>query len=136
MKINQANVMNQVVVDMLTWIDDHLDDELKACVVTEKSGYTRWHFQRKFRQITGISLAEYIRYRRLQNAAHALAETDSKIMTIALDNGFTSQQSLTRLFRRYLGCTPTDVRRDYADRPEHLDQLLQPLQTALLPMVA
>lgn len=102
-----------VIGEVLIWIEANLNENLSLINVTKKSGYAHWYFQRKFRQITGVPLADYIRLRRIINAADQLIMTDKKILTIALDNGFSSQQAFTRIFRRYLIMTPGEIRRKH-----------------------
>jgi len=116
--INEVGAMEQLnynvrvltVIEMTYWINDHIKTEIQASDVTQFSGYTHWHFQRLFREVTGYTLSEYIRMSRVLNVATALANSRNKITHICYDNGFSSQQSLARLFRRYCGCTPSEFR--------------------------
>ena len=50
-------------VRVLDWIENNLGHDLHLDEVARRSGYSRWHLQRLFRQHTGFSLAEYIRNR-------------------------------------------------------------------------
>jgi len=105
---------------MTRWINQHIKTEIQASDVTKVSGYTHWHFQRLFREVTGYTLSEYIRMSRVLNVATALANSTLKITHICYDNGFSSQQSLARLFRRYCGCTPSEFRARVSHDPNYL----------------
>ena len=109
-----------VVMDTINWIDCNLnlDVDMTVDLVTRRSGYTYWYFQRKFKLITGISISEYIRLSRVINATNELITTNKNIMSIAIDNGFSSQQSFTRSFRYYFNKPPGSIRREYYGKHE------------------
>nr|WP_244589425.1 AraC family transcriptional regulator [Escherichia coli] len=58
-----------VIKDVLLWIEHNLDQSLLLDDVANKAGYTKWYFQRLFKKVTGVTLASYIRARRLTKAA-------------------------------------------------------------------
>ena len=102
---------HQEIVSALTaWIDDHIDQPMNIHVVARKSGYSKWYLQRMFRTVMHQTLGEYIRQRRLLMAAEALRTTERPIFDIAMDYGYVSQQTFSRVFRREFDRTPTDYR--------------------------
>ncbi|CAI1959292.1 MULTISPECIES: helix-turn-helix domain-containing protein [Serratia] len=107
MAINMQIFIN----DMLKWIENNLGAELDIETIAKKSGYSRFHIQRLFKLHAGLTIAQYIRMRRVTEAAIALRFTDRKIMDIALDYGFDSQQVFTRIFKKQLKTTPGELRR-------------------------
>ncbi|MCR9668865.1 helix-turn-helix domain-containing protein, partial [Vibrio parahaemolyticus] len=80
--------------------------------VANKAGYTKWYFQRLFKKVTGVTLASYIRARRLTKAAVELRLTKKTILEIALKYQFDSQQSFTRRFKYIFKVTPSYYRRN------------------------
>ncbi|MEX6399359.1 helix-turn-helix domain-containing protein [Providencia hangzhouensis] len=52
--------------------------------ITLRSGYTKWHLQRVFRKVVGMPLGEYIRRRRICEAAKDLCSTELQVIDIAL----------------------------------------------------
>ncbi|CRA18867.1 right origin-binding protein [Salmonella enterica subsp. enterica serovar Typhi] len=88
-----------VIKDVLLWIEHNLDQSLLLDDVANKAGYTKWYFQRLFKKVTGVTLASYIRARRLTKAAVELRLTKKTILEIALKYQFDSQQSFTRRFK-------------------------------------
>lgn len=103
-------IMRSVVCDTLNWIEGNLENDLHIVHLAERSGYTRWHFQRQFKEITGRSLSEHVRIRRLIGAAEAIMYTTERFMDIACDYGYTSQQTMSRVIRSAFGMTPTELR--------------------------
>lgn len=100
----------QIVQTLIEWIDDHIDQPLNIDVVAKKSGYSKWYLQRMFRQVTHQTLGDYIRQRRLSMAAEELRTTQRPIFDIAMDLGYVSQQTFSRVFRREFNRTPSDYR--------------------------
>lgn len=99
------------IIDTLTvWIDEHIDQPLNIDAVARKSGYSKWYLQRMFRAVMHQTLGEYIRQRRLAMAAKALRQTRRPIFDIAMDYGYVSQQTFSRVFRREFDRTPSDYR--------------------------
>lgn len=92
------------------FIEDHLNGDLNVDVIAKVAGFSRWHFQTVFSAAVGDSLKEYIRTRRLTKAMSELA-TDKRILDIALDAGFESQESFTRAFKSMFGSTPGECRK-------------------------
>jgi len=129
MEPGKFNVRLSVVIEMTHWINENIHREIHAVDVTKQSGYTHWHFQRLFREVTGYTLSEYIRLSRILNVAHALATSHLKITHICYDNGFPSQQALARLFRKYCNCTPTEFRRCAHNNPDFLKSVTGALLT-------
>ena len=82
----------------IDYIEENLNSEITLASVAEVSGISQWHFQRIFKALTNETLKFYIRSRRLSNALQKLLFSDSKILDIALDSGFESQESFSRAF--------------------------------------
>lgn len=99
-----------VVTDLVDWIEKHIDDKLLIDDVSRQSGYSKWHIQRKFKAVTGKTIASYIRNRKLTRAALALRKTNRRVLDIALSCGFDNQQTFTRMFRKRFGVAPGGYR--------------------------
>ena len=65
---------------------------------------------RMFRTVTKQTLGGYIRERRLTLAAEALRQTQRPVFDIAMQYGYDSQQTFSRVFRRQFSQTPTAYR--------------------------
>lgn len=70
-----------------------------------------FYLQKGFQILTGYTLGEYIRCRRLYLAAMELARGDTKVIDIALRYGYETPESFTRAFTRFHGITPSEVHR-------------------------
>ena len=95
-----------IIRDLLSWLEGHLDQPLSLDNVAAKAGYSKWHLQRMFKDVTGHAIGAYIRARRLSKSAVALRLTARPILDIALQYRFDSQQTFTRAFKKQFSLTP------------------------------
>ncbi len=93
------------------YVESHLDSELSLQEIAEAVGVSRFHLSRAFAVSTGISLAGYIRARRVGGAAKALAEGAPDILSVALDaRSYDLHEAFSRAFRQHFGLTPEQLR--------------------------
>jgi len=69
-----------------------------------------FHFQRMFHMLTGMTVAEYTRKRKLTLAAQELAMTSAKVLDVALKYGYDSPESFSKAFRKIHGISPSEAR--------------------------
>lgn len=105
----------KLMIDIINHIEDNLHSDLTVRSVSEYSGYSSHHFQKMFAAVTGHSLGSYIRRRRLTKAAAKLRSSSERIIEIALDSGFESQESFTRAFKTMFGANPNEYRKSDSD---------------------
>lgn len=101
----------QVIMQLLDWIEQNLDQPLTLDDIAARSGYSKWHLQRLFKQVTGHVLGTYARRRRLSAAARELRLTHISVACIADKYQFDSQQTFTRCFKKQFGLPPAGYRR-------------------------
>ncbi|MCM3292651.1 AraC family transcriptional regulator [Paenibacillus sp. MER 180] len=68
------------------------------------------HFQRMFYMLTGMTVAEYVRKRRLTLAAQELAMSGSKVIDVAMKYCYDSPESFSKAFRKLHGISPSEAR--------------------------
>lgn len=72
------------------------------------------HLARAFRQQFGCTPAESVRRLRIRHACELMLSTDLPLSEVALSCGFCDQSHFSRLFKRLLGTTPAQYRRDHS----------------------
>lgn len=107
----------KIIIDLIQWIEQNIEKPLSIDTIAKKSGYTKWHLQRMFKQTTGCVIASYIRQRRLTYAALSLRMTSKSIADIVTQYQFDSQQTFTRAFKQQFGITPGHFRREKNIKP-------------------
>lgn len=96
--------------EALQYMEDHMSDEISFVEAARIACCSSYHFQRMFSFITGVSLAEYIRHRRLTMAALELQNGNEKIIDLALKYGYESPDAFARAFQKQHGVTPSAAR--------------------------
>ncbi len=87
-------------------------EEITLSHLAEKLGYSEFHISRKFREISGMQFRDYLRYRKLAFALKDVRDSDSGLLEIALDYGFSSHEAFTRAFKEAYGITPSEYRQN------------------------
>jgi AraC family multidrug resistance transcriptional activator len=88
------------------YIEEHFTENIRLDDIANTIGYSKYHMNRMFYEKTGQTIHNYIKERRLYEAAELLTETDKAIVEISLIVGYTSQQAFTRAFKQIFECTP------------------------------
>lgn len=94
----------------IDYLETVLDDDIDEKKVTQLSGYSYSMFSRLFSILTETTLSEYLRSRRLTEAAVILRDTDEKIIDVAFKFGYESSDSFGTAFKNFHGFTPSEVR--------------------------
>jgi AraC family transcriptional regulator len=93
----------------LVYIEENLEGEIDFAAAAQYACCSNYNFQRMFSYIAGITLAEYIRRRRMTLAGIALQQ-GSKVIDTALRFGYDSPVSFARAFREIHGVNPSRAR--------------------------
>ena len=96
--------------DTVNYIETVLDGEIDEKTISSLSGYSYPMFSRLFSMLTEITLSEYIRSRRMTEAAIDLRDTDEKIIDIAMKYGYESPDAFGAAFKKFHGFTPSEVK--------------------------
>jgi AraC-like DNA-binding protein len=97
-------------------LHEHLDGDLKLETLAAECRLSVSHFARSFRISFGTSAHHYLTLRRVEIAKFLLSETNSSLVEIAAQTGFSDQAALTRTFANVVGTTPGKWRREHAQR--------------------
>ncbi len=95
----------------IDYIEDNIKEDIDINRVVQQSGYSTTHFYRIFQALMGEAIKEYIIKRKLSNAAIELAVTKKRLIEIAIDYGFNSQEVFTRAFTKLFHITPGRYRK-------------------------
>src|SRR5271157_4939528 len=123
-----------LVMRMAAWMEKHLADPDPHLDLEKASGYSENRLRQKFYNITGETPAGYLRKRRLTEAARALIAGE-RIVDVAADYGYSSQDNFTTAFRSWFGITPAKLRdldRYYRNLLVRMKELLNIMELANL----
>ena len=94
----------------IDYIERHLTDEPDMEEIAGQAALSPFYYQRIFGALCGMTVGEYIRARRMSQAAQELARTNAKVIDTALRYGYDSPDSFTRAFLRFHGVSPSGAR--------------------------
>jgi len=101
----------QSVQRALNYIEANmLDEELDNDTVAKQAYSSNANFQRIFSIVAGVTIADYIRCRRLTLAGKELADTNVKVIDTALKYCYDTPDSFTKAFARFHGVTPSEAK--------------------------
>ena len=99
------------IIEATEFIHQNYTENILVADIAEYVYLSPSYFSMVFRIITGYTVKEYLNQYRLYKAAIALKETDKKIIFIAFESGFSSQQSLTKKFVKQYKLSPAHFRK-------------------------
>ncbi len=104
--------MEELVNHVAEYIEQHLTDDLNLNDIARAADYSKFHLNRVFARYTGCTIGQYVKNRKLTEAARLLVNTDKSIIDIAFLSGYASQQSFTDAFKELYLITPYKYRKN------------------------
>ncbi|MFA0814814.1 MAG: effector binding domain-containing protein [Anaerofustis sp.] len=92
------------------YIEKNLAGEISYEEAAKIACCSTYYFQRVFSYVAGIPLSEYIRRRRMTQAAFELQTTNIRVLDVALKYGYTSPTSFNRAFQSVHGISPISAK--------------------------
>ena len=91
---------------VVTYIENHLNEDLTLDKLAKELHYSKFYLARVFAGNMDCSIYQYIKRRRLTEAARMLVQTDKPIVEIALEARYNSQQAFTLAFKQLYAYPP------------------------------
>jgi AraC family transcriptional regulator len=98
----------------IDYMEENMTQELDYSRIAERAYSSSYHFQRTINLLTGMTVGEYIRNRRLSLAGEELVATGVKVIDLAYKYGYDTPESFTKAFSRFHGITPSAARHEGA----------------------
>ena len=98
--------------DILTYINQHISEDLNLQFIAQYAAVSEAHFSRVFKQLIGMNVSKYITVKRILLAKELLINSDIKISTIAEQCGFNSMPHFYRTFKKQTSMTPSQLRKN------------------------
>lgn len=108
--IYEGGLRERQVLQVLEYINEHLDQNIKLADLAQLVDMSQFHFSHLFKQSIGTAPYHYLIQQRIERAKQLLKQTDQSIMDIALECGFNSHSHLSKQFRQLTGLTPKAYR--------------------------
>lgn len=105
--MNSYEALNQVV----DYIEENLSNQIEYKELAKIVGTSSYTLQRIFCFLTGITLTEYIRKRRLSKAAEELMLSDVKVIDLSTKYQYDSPTAFSSAFKKMHGITPSMLKK-------------------------
>ena len=92
----------------------HLCGNLNLQALADDTQLSKYHFTRKFKQLTGHSPIQHFIHLKMQHACRLLDASPHSIKQISLETGYKDAYYFSRLFKRVIGLSPSEYRRSKA----------------------
>lgn len=100
-----------LVHDIQRYVREHLEADLSVERLAHEFHLSRRHLARIFKAVTNQTLQEFTMRSRVEKAAQLISTTSLSILEVSLCVGLDSPSYLARLFQRFLGRAPSELRR-------------------------
>jgi AraC family transcriptional regulator len=109
---NEVNNMELIATmdQVIAYLEDHLKEDIDYHEVAKQVHYSSFHLHRVFSMLAGMSITQYVRNRRLSDAAIDLVTTTKSVLEIATDYRYDTPDGFQKAFLRFHGVNPTEVR--------------------------
>lgn len=98
------------LAEAINYIESNLNGDISYDEAAKIACCSTHYFQRMFTCVAGITMSEYIRRRRMTQAAFELQSTDIRVIDAALKYGYSSPTSFNRAFQAVHGISPVAAR--------------------------
>ena len=99
---------------VLAYIEKHLDGDLTLAGLAREACVSESQLSHEFKLKFGRGLMSHVRSLRLQRASRLLQGTNYLLRQIANECGFRDEYEFSRIFRRVMGFSPTELRAGFA----------------------
>ena len=99
----------QAIREAVRYMEEHLTEDISAEDVAASVYFSAFYFQKGFHMLSGYTVGEYLRNRRLYLAALDLLSGE-KVVDVSLKYGYDTPESFSKAFRRFHGVLPAQVK--------------------------
>lgn len=103
-------VARQVTAAAINYVRNHYHEKVSLRVAAQSCGMEATSFSRAFKREHRITFREYLMRYRFKKAAVLLGESSTTVLDVAFAVGFNDPSQFTRMFKRYMGLTPSQFR--------------------------
>ena len=98
------------IIKVSHYISEHYSEKITLSSMSAMAGLSPSYFSRKFNQVTGMGMKEFLNYVRLEAASVELCSTRHSITDVALNCGFSDSNYFKDVFKKMYGLSPRAYR--------------------------
>ena len=109
METAEANKQQKLVMDVLSYIEEHYrDGNLET--LAEQLHYDKSWLSKEIKLRTGVNYTDLVQKKRLNQAAYLLTTTNMNVLDIGLAVGYENTSYFHRIFQKQFGMSPRKYR--------------------------
>lgn len=109
-------IKNEVINEAISYIMEHITEEISVEDVAEHCHFSKFYFNRLFREETGESVYAFIKRLKMEQSAFRLkVERQKSVTDICNDYGYTSS-NYSSAFKQHHNMSPADFRKSIAEK--------------------
>jgi len=101
---------SKLISDVANYIQHNLSKAITAQDIADALFISRPYLSKKFKEESGISITDFIRNQKIEEAKRLLKYTDKSLLAISVYLGFSSQSHFTHTFKKVTGKIPKEYR--------------------------
>ena len=105
--LTEPAVEDQRIKDILLWLNDHLTERITLDGLADAFFLNKYHLCRIFRSVTGMSINQYLNYKRLL-LARSLHQEGQTLLEASVNAGFNSYAHFYRMHKKVFGAGPRE----------------------------
>ena len=109
-RLRRGKTPSKLAVDVANYVQHHLSDAIKSEDIAKALYMSRPYLSKKFKEDTGENIADFISKEKTEEAKRLLRYSDKSLTAIASYLGFSSAGHFSRVFKAYVGTTPSEYR--------------------------
>jgi AraC family transcriptional regulator len=95
------------------WMAEHMTEEFSLSRLADEAGISEFHFNRLFKQATGLPPSQYQINLRVNEACRLLTETAQSVIQVGLAVGYSNPSHFAQVFKKQTGLTPSEYRKQH-----------------------
>lgn len=115
---NPDSLSRERVNTILQYVDEHYAERIKLDDLVAILHINKYYICKIFQQHIGRTFLDYVNLVRIQKAVEMIVSTNDSITTIAFATGFQDINYFSRIFKRIMGISPTQLRKQHRQEPE------------------
>jgi len=108
----KQNINSKTIIDeAIRYMKKNYNGDISLEKVASRFFLNQAYFSRLFRQCAGVTFTDYLIELRMEKAKELLAQGRYKVYEVSRMVGYTSEKYFFRIFKQYMGCSPSDYYR-------------------------
>lgn len=126
-KLHPHSLSRERVNIILQYVEDHYAERIQLDDLVEIVHINKYYICKIFQQYVGKTFLEYVNLVRVQKAIALITSTNASMTDIAFSTGFQDINYFSRMFKRVMGISPTDLRKRQRKAYEGSDKSNEPI---------